>query len=136
VGTHGSFGAALSREAGAVVLSLYVGVPGPQGTDGGLRAHVGRGCEPTGGANILSPRSLSESLCAGIPKRWCSTADVWRPVIHADIAMLMEPSRVTVPRGPLQDARRFLNHRDSAHTGCTGILFQRRRSTFSSSSAD
>jgi hypothetical protein len=76
-GTPGGLGAALSREAGAIVLtwSLYAGVPGPQGTDSGPQAHPGRGCEPTGGANILSPRSLSESLCVGIPKWWCSTAD-------------------------------------------------------------
>jgi hypothetical protein len=78
-----------------------VGVPGPQGTDSGPRVHLGRGCEPAGGANILFPRSLSESLCAGILKRWCSTADVWRPTIHMDVAMLMEPSRAVAPRGPL-----------------------------------
>jgi hypothetical protein len=33
--------------------SLYTGVPGPQGTDSGPRAHPGRGCEPAGGANTL-----------------------------------------------------------------------------------
>jgi hypothetical protein len=77
LGTRGHV-AALSREAGAIVLTcLYAGVPGPQGTDSGPRAHPGRGCEPTGVANILSSRSLSESLYVGIPKRWCSTADTW-----------------------------------------------------------
>jgi hypothetical protein len=45
--------------------SLYVGVPGPQGTDSGPRAHPGRGCEPVGGANILFPCSLSESCTLG-----------------------------------------------------------------------
>jgi hypothetical protein len=76
-GTHGGLGAALSREEGAIVLtwSLYEGVPGPQGTDSGPWAHPGRGYKPAGGTNILSPRSLSKSLCVGIPKQWCSTAD-------------------------------------------------------------
>jgi hypothetical protein len=101
VGTRGSFGAALSQEAGAIVLSLYAGVPGPQGTDSGPRAHLRRGCEPAGGANILFLRNLSESLCVGISKRWCSAADAWRPMICADVAMLTEPSRVAVPRGSL-----------------------------------
>jgi hypothetical protein len=80
---------------------LVRGVPGPQDTDNGPRAHPGRGCEPTGGANILSPRSLSESLYVGILKRWCSTADTWRPTIHTDVAMLTESSCAIVPRGPL-----------------------------------
>jgi hypothetical protein len=68
VGTHDGLGAAPSRKVGAIVLtwSLYVGVPGPQGTDSGSRAHPGRGREPVGGANILSPGNLSESLCVGI----------------------------------------------------------------------
>jgi hypothetical protein len=76
-GTHGGLGAALSREEGAIVLtwSLYEGVPGPQATDSGPWAHPGRGYKPAGGTNILSPRSLSKSLCVGIPKQWCSTAD-------------------------------------------------------------
>jgi hypothetical protein len=37
MGTRVSFGAALGREAGAVVLSLYAGVPGPQGTDNDIK---------------------------------------------------------------------------------------------------
>jgi hypothetical protein len=99
-----------------------VGVLGPQGTDSGPRAHLGRGYEPAGGGNILSPRNLSESLCVGIPKRWCSMTDTWRPMIRADVgipkqwcstadtwrptiraivAMLTEPSHAAVPRGPL-----------------------------------
>jgi hypothetical protein len=45
--------------------SLYVGVPGPQGTDSGLQAHSGRGYEPAGGTNILFPCSLSESRTLG-----------------------------------------------------------------------
>jgi hypothetical protein len=28
-------------------------------------------------------------------------ADTWRPMIRTDVAMLAEPSRVVVPRGPL-----------------------------------
>jgi hypothetical protein len=82
-------------------LMLVRGVPSPQDTDNGPRAHPGRGCKPTGGANILSPRNLSESLYVGILKRWCSTADTWRPTIHTDVAMLTKSSRATVPRGPL-----------------------------------
>jgi hypothetical protein len=54
-----------------------------------------------GGANILSRRSFSESLYVGISKRRCITAVTWRPMIHADIVMLMKPSRTAVPRGPL-----------------------------------
>jgi hypothetical protein len=80
---------------------LYAGVHDPQGTDSGPRAHPGRGCEPAGGANILSRRSLSESLYVGILKRWCSTGNTWRPMIHTDVVMLVEPSCVVVPRGPL-----------------------------------
>jgi hypothetical protein len=38
-----------------------VGVPGPQGTDSGPRAHPETGCEPAGGANIL-PRVAFLSL--------------------------------------------------------------------------
>jgi hypothetical protein len=34
--------------------SLYAGVSGLQGSDSGPRAHPGRGCEPAGGASILS----------------------------------------------------------------------------------
>jgi hypothetical protein len=34
--------------------SLYMRVPGLQGTDSGPRAHPRRGCELIGGANILS----------------------------------------------------------------------------------
>jgi hypothetical protein len=54
-----------------------------------------------GGANILSLRSLSLSLCVGILKRWCSVADAWRPTIRADVVTLTKASRVAVPRGPL-----------------------------------
>jgi hypothetical protein len=34
--------------------SLYTGVPSLQGIDSGIRAHLGRGCKPAGGASILS----------------------------------------------------------------------------------
>jgi hypothetical protein len=34
--------------------SLYAGVSDLQGTDSGPRAHLGRGCEPAGGASIIS----------------------------------------------------------------------------------
>jgi hypothetical protein len=87
-GTHGSPGAAPSREAGAVTvgirgspgvnprpggrsrshcldLKLVCGVPDTQGTNSGPRAHPRRGCEPTGGANIPFPCSLSKSCTLG-----------------------------------------------------------------------
>jgi hypothetical protein len=64
-GTRDTPGAVLCREAGAgaagicgdpraalpfvFTWSLYAGVPGPQDTDSGPRAHPGRGCEPAGG---------------------------------------------------------------------------------------
>jgi hypothetical protein len=51
VGTRGSPGAALPF---VLTQSLYAGLPGPQGTDSGPRAHPGRGCKPVGVANILS----------------------------------------------------------------------------------
>jgi hypothetical protein len=38
--------------------SLYMGVPGLQGIDSGPRAHPERGCEPAGGASILSRATL------------------------------------------------------------------------------
>jgi hypothetical protein len=126
-GTHGGLRATLSREAGAIVLtrSLCVGVPGPQGTDIGPRAHLRIGCELVGGANILSPRSLSESLCVGIPKRWCSTANTWRPTIHAGVAMLVEPSRAAVSRGPLLPSRNsgaWGNHEHDSRTDGTPLI--------------
>jgi hypothetical protein len=59
--------------------SLYVGVPGLQDTDSGTRAHLGRGYEPIGGANSLTPHSvifnfyfgnyLFRSLAAQGPKK-------------------------------------------------------------------
>jgi hypothetical protein len=116
---------------------LYTGVPGSQGTDSGPWAHLGRGCEPAGGANILSPRSLSESLCAGILKRWCSAADAWRPMIRADVAMLVEPSHVAVPRGSLllngnRGARG--NHDHDPRTAGTPRIQDARRFRFSAAS--
>jgi hypothetical protein len=41
-------------------LELVRGVPGRQGTDSSPRAHLERGSEPTGGANIFFPRRFSE----------------------------------------------------------------------------
>jgi hypothetical protein len=38
--------------------NLYAGVPGLQGTDSGPQAHLGRGCEPAGGAKFSVPRSV------------------------------------------------------------------------------
>jgi hypothetical protein len=38
--------------------SLYVGVPGLQGTDSGPRAHLGRGYEPADGANSSTCSSV------------------------------------------------------------------------------
>jgi hypothetical protein len=38
--------------------SLYVGVPSLQDIDSGSRAHLGKSCEPTGGANFSVPRSI------------------------------------------------------------------------------
>jgi hypothetical protein len=78
-----------------------VGVHSPQGTDSGPWAHPGRGCELTGGGNILSTRNLSESLYVEILKQWCNMADMWRPTIRADVATLMKSSCTTVLRGPL-----------------------------------
>jgi hypothetical protein len=62
----------LSREAGAgtavahgsvwthilpfvFAWSMYTRVPDLQGTDSGPQAHLGRGSEPAGGANIFFP---------------------------------------------------------------------------------
>jgi hypothetical protein len=77
--------AALSREAGVgatgkrggpgaalpfvLIWNLYAGVPGPQGTDSGPRAHLERGCEPTGGANSLTPRLVTLNFLLGSLKR-------------------------------------------------------------------
>jgi hypothetical protein len=87
VGTRDSLGAAPSRKARAgdmwrpwscpepggrsrglrtrghalsfvLTWSLYERVPDPQGTDSGPQAHPGRGCEPTGGPNILSRAAI------------------------------------------------------------------------------
>jgi hypothetical protein len=80
MGTHGGPEAVPSREAGTgasghagtrarLVLclnfELVLGVPDPQVTDSGHCAHPGRGCEPAGGANILSPCNLSGSCTLG-----------------------------------------------------------------------
>jgi hypothetical protein len=37
---------------------LYAGVSGLQGADRGPRTYLGRGCEPAGGDNFLTPRSV------------------------------------------------------------------------------
>jgi hypothetical protein len=49
--------------------NLYAGVPGLQGTDSGPRAHLGRGCEPAGGANFLAPRSVILIFLLGSRRR-------------------------------------------------------------------
>jgi hypothetical protein len=41
-------------------LELICGVPGLQGIDSGPRAHLGRGYEHVGGANIFFPCCFSE----------------------------------------------------------------------------
>jgi hypothetical protein len=114
-----------------------MGVPGPQGTDSGPRAHPGSGCKPAGGANILSSRSLSESLYFGIPKRLCSMADTWRPMSRADVTMFsVKPSHAVVPRGPLllsgsRGARG--NHDHDARTDRTPCIWDARGFCFSAS---
>jgi hypothetical protein len=45
---------------------LYTGVPGLQSVDRGLRAHLRRGCEPVGGANFLTPRSVILSFYSAV----------------------------------------------------------------------
>jgi hypothetical protein len=45
---------------------LYTGVSGLQGFDRGLQAHLGRGCEPVGGANFLTPRSVILSFYSAV----------------------------------------------------------------------
>jgi hypothetical protein len=46
------------RPAPCLDLEHVCGVPGLQVTDRGPRAHLGRGCEPAGGANSSVPRSI------------------------------------------------------------------------------
>jgi hypothetical protein len=43
--------------------SLYPGVTGRQGTNSGPQAHLGRGCEPVGGASILSRADFLSFVC-------------------------------------------------------------------------
>jgi hypothetical protein len=49
--------------------NLYTGVPGLQGTDSGPRAHLGRGCEPAGGANFSAPCSAILIFLLGSRRR-------------------------------------------------------------------
>jgi hypothetical protein len=49
-----------------LTYSLYVGVPNIQGADRGHRAHLGRGCEPTGGVNFSTPRSVILSFYSAV----------------------------------------------------------------------
>jgi hypothetical protein len=68
-----------ARPAPYLDLKLVCGVPGLQGTDRGPRAHLGRGSEPTGGANssvphrvilnLLLDNYLSRSLAAQGPEK-------------------------------------------------------------------
>jgi hypothetical protein len=49
--------------------NLYTGVPGLEGADSGPRAHLGRGCEPAGGANFSAPRSVILIFLLGSQRR-------------------------------------------------------------------
>jgi hypothetical protein len=49
--------------------NLYAGVPGLQGADSGPRPHLGRGCEPAGGANFSAPRSIILIFLLGSRRR-------------------------------------------------------------------
>jgi hypothetical protein len=50
-------------------LDLVCRVPGLQGADRGPRAHLRRGCEPVGGANFLTPRSIILSFYSAVDDR-------------------------------------------------------------------
>jgi hypothetical protein len=92
-GTCGDVGALLCQEAGSGAMGhvampehsragrrglvlwdltyvFCVGVPGLQGTDSSLRAHLGRGSEPTGGANIFCHMQLLRYLYLSALMRW------------------------------------------------------------------
>jgi hypothetical protein len=45
---------------------LFAGVLGLQGADRGLRAHLGRDCEPAGGANFSVPRLVILSFYSSV----------------------------------------------------------------------
>jgi hypothetical protein len=84
--------------------SLYVGVSDLQGTDSGPQAHPGRGCELTGGINILSRVAFPSFIC------WDFEAVVQhgRYVVAHDprgtlqcSERLAEPSHTAVPLGLL-----------------------------------
>jgi hypothetical protein len=47
-----------ARSAPCLNLELVCRVPGLQGADRGPRVHLGRGCDPVGGANFLAPRAV------------------------------------------------------------------------------
>jgi hypothetical protein len=65
-------------------LELICGVLSLQGTDSGPQAHLRRGSEPTGGANIFFPCCFSKFCTLVFP---CSSAalptDAWQPTIYA-----------------------------------------------------
>jgi hypothetical protein len=60
-----------ARHAPCLDLELVYGVPGLQGANRGPRAHLERGCEPTGGPIFGVPLSYLELFS------WQSTAGPW-----------------------------------------------------------
>jgi hypothetical protein len=58
-----------ARPAPYFNFGLVCGVPSLQGADRGPRVHLGRGCEPAGGANFSPPRSVILIFLLG-SRRW------------------------------------------------------------------
>jgi hypothetical protein len=58
-----------ARHAPCLELELVCGVPGLHSADRGPWVHFGRGCEPTGGANFLAPRSVILIFLLGSRRR-------------------------------------------------------------------
>jgi hypothetical protein len=58
-----------ARLASCLDLELVRGVSGLQGAARGPRVHLGRGCEPTGGANFSAPRSVILMFLLGSRRR-------------------------------------------------------------------
>jgi hypothetical protein len=88
--------------------SLYVGVSDLQGTDSGPRAHLRRGCEPTGGDNILSRVAFLSFVCWDFEAvvqhgRYVVTHDPHGTLRCSE--HLAEPSHAAVPLGLLLHSR-------------------------------